>query len=87
MQNLYESFLHKNFCMRSNYSNRAVIYVNHTKIFLHENFLHENKANYGTSNDAKARELNILYEQEKAHKLMPAEVCTILYSSVDGILC
>ena len=37
---------------RSNYSNRAVIYVNHTKIFLHENFyhenfLHENKVNYG----------------------------------------
>ena len=37
---------------RSNYSNRAVIHVNHMKIFLHEkflsqNFLHENKANYG----------------------------------------
>ena len=36
-----------------NYSNRAVIYVNHTKIFLyknfyHEKFLHKNKANYGT---------------------------------------
>ena len=32
-------------------TNRAVIYVNHTKIFLHENFyheafLHKSKANY-----------------------------------------
>ena len=39
MQNLYE-----NFYTRSNYSNRAVIHVNNTKIFLHENFYHENKA-------------------------------------------
>ena len=52
MQSLYENFLHEIFNQRSNYSNRAVIYVNHTKIFLHENlyhekFLHENKANHG----------------------------------------
>ena len=46
--NLYENFLHENFYTRSNYSNRAVIYVNHTKIFLHENFYHENKVNYGS---------------------------------------
>ena len=50
MQNLYGNFLHENFCTRSNYSNRTVIHVNYTKIFLHENFYHENKANYG-SND------------------------------------
>ena len=35
-----------NFYIRSNYSNRAVIHVNHTKIFLHEKFLRENKVNY-----------------------------------------
>ena len=48
MQNLYKNFLHEKFL---NYSNRAVIHVNHTKIFLHENFyheifLHKNKANF-----------------------------------------
>ena len=31
--NLYENFLHENFYTRSNYSNRAVIHVNHMKIF------------------------------------------------------
>ena len=41
----------RKFYIRSNYSNRAVIQVNHAKIFLHknfypENFLHKNKANY-----------------------------------------
>ena len=35
---LYEYFLHENFYIRSKYSNRAVIHINHTKIFLHENF-------------------------------------------------
>ena len=50
MQKLYE-----NFYTRSNYSNRAVIYVNHTKIFftqkfLSQNILHENKANYSICN-------------------------------------
>ena len=54
MQKLYENFLHKIFYTRSNYSNRTVIHVNHTKIFLYENFyhekfLHENKANYGSA--------------------------------------
>ena len=49
MQTLYGNFLHKNY-VRSNYSNRTVIHVNHTKIFLygnfyHEIFLHENKTN------------------------------------------
>ena len=53
MQNLYENFLHEKFYTRSNYSNRVVIYINHTKIFLyenfyHENFLHENKVNFGS---------------------------------------
>ena len=48
------NFLTRKFCIRSNYSSRAVIHVNHTKIFLHENFyheifLHENKTNYGSS--------------------------------------
>ena len=50
MQNLYENFFHETFYTRLNYSNRAVIHVNHTKIFknfYHEKFLHENKANYG----------------------------------------
>ena len=49
MQKLVRNFSHENFCMRSNYSNtsRAVIHVNHMKIFLHGNFLHENKGNYG----------------------------------------
>ena len=42
MQNSYENFLHENFYLRSNYSNRAVIYVNHTKIFLYKTFYHEN---------------------------------------------
>ena len=47
-----QNFLHENFYKGSNYSNKAVIYINHTKIFLHkkfyhEIFLHENKANYG----------------------------------------
>ena len=65
MQNLYENFLHENFYTRSNYSNRAIINVNHTKIFLHENFyhenfLHENKANYG-SGDGK--DINNRYVQ------------------------
>ena len=53
MQNLYENFLHENFYPRLNYSNRVIIHVNHTKIFLHENFitkifLRKNKANYGS---------------------------------------
>ena len=39
IQNLYEYFLHENFYTRSNYSNRAVIHINHTKIFLHKNFI------------------------------------------------
>ena len=40
---LVQRFLTQNFYTRSNYSNRAVIYVNHIKILLHENFVHENK--------------------------------------------
>ena len=28
---------HKNVYIRSNYSNKAVVHVNHTKIFLHKN--------------------------------------------------
>ena len=68
MQKLYENFLHETFYTRSNYSNRAVIYVNHTKIFLHENFyhkksLHENKANYGMYISArKVLMKNFMYE-------------------------
>ena len=41
MQNLYENFSHETFYGSSNYSNRAVIYVNNAKIFLHENFYHK----------------------------------------------
>ena len=37
---LYENFLHKNFYTRSNYSNRAVIHINHTN-FYNGNLYHE----------------------------------------------
>ena len=47
---MYENFLHKNFYARLNYSNRAVININHMKIFLHKNFYQEKflhkKVNY-----------------------------------------
>ena len=61
MQNLCGNFLHENFYTRLNYSNRAVIYGNHTKIFLrknfyYENFLHKNKANYGSQQSHRGRE-------------------------------
>ena len=38
----------RKFYTRSSYSNIAVIHLNHTKIFLHEIFYHENKVNYST---------------------------------------
>ena len=37
MQKLYDTQIP--FCKRLRYSNRAVIHVNHTKIFLHKNFI------------------------------------------------
>ena len=41
MQNLYAKFFHENFYTTLNYSNRAVIHVTDTNIFLHENFYHK----------------------------------------------
>ena len=39
MQNLYENFLHEKFYTRLNYSNRAVIYGDHTKYFYMKIFI------------------------------------------------
>ena len=44
---MYKNFLHETFYIRLNYSNKAVIHINHMKLFLytkfyHENILHEN---------------------------------------------
>ena len=45
-QNLYKNFLHEFFFTISNYSNRAVIQVNHTKNFYTKNFIAKKKAKY-----------------------------------------
>ena len=50
MQNLYENFLHENFYTRMNYSNTAVIHVNHMKTLLYKKFYHKNKANCDVKN-------------------------------------
>ena len=53
---LYENFLHNFFYIKLNYSNRAVIHVNHTKIFIPEN-----KVNYGNANNAAAFKSKVAY--------------------------
>ena len=66
MQNLYENFAHETFYVSSNYSNRAVIYVNHTKIFLHENFYHKFICKKIKRITVNLSNMNALSEQEIA---------------------
>ena len=42
-----QTFLHENFYTRPNYSNRAVLYINHVKTYLRKNYYKKSKANYG----------------------------------------
>ena len=67
MQNLYKNFLYEFYYIRSNYSNTAVIHVNHMKIFLHGNFI--------TKSFVQKIKI-IMYHLTCSHKYMQANIAS-----------